>query len=85
MSGLGMILGRGIYLGGGVARVWEVGVATNRIQWANWDPSPFNPNTTLGIFCGQVRKGTFLSWSLSNKYTWCLAWVGDAQECRIVL
>ena len=55
MTGLGIILGRGIYLAGGVSRVWEVSVATKRVEWANWDPSPFTRNTTLGIFCGQVR------------------------------
>ena len=48
-------LGRGVYLAGGVSRVWEVSVATKRVEWANWDPSPFTRNTTLGIFCGQVR------------------------------
>ena len=37
-------------------RVWEVNVATQRIEWANWDPSPFSHDTTLGIFCGQVSK-----------------------------
>ena len=26
---------------------------TRRIEWANWDPSPFSRSTTLGIFCGQ--------------------------------
>ena len=56
MTGLGIILGRGVYLAGGVSRVWEVSVATSRVEWANWDPSPFTRNTTLGIFCGQVRK-----------------------------
>ena len=55
MTGLGIILGRGVYLAGGVSRVWEVSVATKRVEWANWDPSPFTRNTTLGIFCGQVR------------------------------
>ena len=55
MTGLGIILGRGVYLAGGVSRVWEVSVATSRVEWANWDPSPFTRNTTLGIFCGQVR------------------------------
>ena len=56
MTGLGVILGRGTYLAGGVSRVWEINVATGRIEWANWDPSPFSRNTSLGIFCGQVRK-----------------------------
>ena len=54
MTGLGIILGRGLYLAGGLSRVWEVSVATGRVEWANWDPSPFTRNTTLGIFCGQV-------------------------------
>ena len=54
ITGLGVICGRGLYLAGGVSRVWEVGVATRRIQWVNWDPSPFTKNTSLGIFCGEV-------------------------------
>ena len=53
IGGLAAIISRGSYLAGGLARVWEVGVTTGRIEWANWDPSPFARNTTLGIFCGQ--------------------------------
>ena len=56
LTGLGVILGRGTYLAGGISRVWEINVATERIQWANWDPSPFSRNTSLGIFCGQVSR-----------------------------
>ena len=55
MIGLGVIIGRGTYLVGGVAKVWEISVATGRVQWVNWDPSPFTRNTSLGIFCGQVN------------------------------
>ena len=55
MGGLGVVIGRGLYLAGGMSRVWEISVATGRVQWVNWDPSPFTRNTTLGIFCGQVR------------------------------
>ena len=55
MIGLGVVIGRGTYLVGGVAKVWEVSVATSRVQWVNWDPSPFTRNTSLGIFCGQVN------------------------------
>ena len=61
MIGLGVIIGRGTYLVGGVAKVWEISVATGRVQWVNWDPSPFTRNTSLGIFCGQVN---FLLFSL---------------------
>ena len=56
MGGLGVVIGRGLYLAGGVSRVWEISVTTGRVQWVNWDPSPFTRNTTLGIFCGQVRR-----------------------------
>ena len=63
MTGLGVILGRGTYLAGGVSRVWEINVATGRIEWANWDPSPFSRNTSLGIFCGQVRNSTLFLFS----------------------
>jgi hypothetical protein len=59
MAGMGVIIGRGTYLAGGVARVWEVAVATGRVEWANWDPSPFTRNTTLGVFCGQVNCRLF--------------------------
>ena len=54
MIGLGVVIGRGTYLVGGFAKVWEISVATGRVQWVNWDPSPFTRNTSLGIFCGQV-------------------------------
>ena len=62
MIGLGVVIGRGTYLVGGVAKVWEISVATGRVQWVNWDPSPFTRNTSLGIFCGQVN---FLLFSLT--------------------
>ena len=61
MIGLGVIIGRGTYLVGGVAKVWEISVATGRVQWVNWDPSPFTRNTSLGIFCGQVNFLLFSS------------------------
>ena len=76
MTGLGVILGRGTYLAGGVSRVWEINVATGRIEWANWDPSPFSRNTSLGIFCGQVRNSTLYQFSSRFTYvsTMVLKW-----------
>ena len=67
MTGLGIILGRGLYLAGGASRVWEVAVATGRVAWADWDPSPFTRNTTLGIFCGQVSY--YKAW---HRFDWVL-------------
>ena len=33
--------------------VWRINVAMGRVEWANWDPSPFVRNSSLGIFFGQ--------------------------------
>ena len=72
MTGLGVILGRGTYLAGGVSRVWEINVATGRVEWANWDPSPFSRNTSLGIFCGQVIMNCILHYERTMLLTWNL-------------
>ena len=38
---------------GNFDEVWKINLAMGRVEWTNWDPSPFVRNTSLGIFFGQ--------------------------------
>lgn len=39
---------------GGLAEVWHIGVSSQRINWANLDPSPFAKTTTWIVLFGNT-------------------------------
>ena len=47
------IIVKATQINGDFSAVWRINVAMGRVEWANWDPSPFVRNTSLGIFFGQ--------------------------------
>ena len=66
------VIARGTSEGGGWSRIWEVSVGTGRVEWANWDPSPFVRNTSLGVFFGQfVLWGSIYSTHQTQVQRYC--------------
>ena len=53
LSTLIAVIVKAIQLTGDFDEVWRINVAMGRVEWVNWDPSPFVRNTSLGIFFGQ--------------------------------
>ena len=53
LSTLIAVIVKAIQLTGDFEEVWRINVAMGRVEWVNWDPSPFVRNTSLGIFFGQ--------------------------------
>ena len=72
LASLVAVIAQGVMEGGGIQRVWQVAVDTGRVEWANWDPSPFVRNTSLGVFFGQfVLWGAIFSTHQTQVQRYC--------------